>query len=250
ACAVAFLGGNFINEASLDNTRRILMPGGRLGFHAPRLDVGGDGLVPSSLMQTSYEQALLALGSLIEEAEEFEIQLSLLQTIIETAPSDMYFVETVDDAARWRIQVPAPGERTMPTNLELARMCDHFETWRRGNSILARNQGNSEYFEQRQIEWSSEFQFVDGRSVGIQATYAHVQTLEFDFNSYCVIEMLNFSRDPNNPLIQFGVNYTNGSPFALIDDLQQANINNNYAPPLFRFPPDMLLSDLPSVNPQ
>ncbi|MEM1273902.1 MAG: hypothetical protein AAGF88_08795 [Pseudomonadota bacterium] len=249
ACAIAFLGGNFVNEASLNETRRVLHPGGQLGFHAPRLEVGGDNLVPASLLQNSYGQALAALGSLMQEAENFDIQLSLLQTIIETPPSDMYLVETVDDVARWRIQVPAPGVETFATRTELARLCDHFEIWDAGNSVIERSQGHGSYFAQRQSEWAGQFQFVDGRSVGIPARYAHVQTVEFEYNTYCVVEMLFFGAIAGQSnVVQLGVNYTNGSPQATIDDLQSANITNNLAPPLFRYPPEMLISDLPRVR--
>lgn len=247
ACAIAFLGGHFINEASLGETRRVLHPGGSLGFHAPSLDLGGDNLVPATLLQNSYGQALAALASLMQEAEEFDIPLTLLRQIIETPPNSMYYVNTVDDVARWNIQVPVPGRDRFPTATELARLCAHYDIWAAGNSAIALNDRGEGHLTRLINEWAPAFEYVEG-SVGIRAIYAHVQTLEYDYNEYCIVETLVFNgANGSAPSVSHGVTRTNGSPQATIEGMQQANILNNPAPPLFRYPAETLISGLPRV---
>ena len=104
ACANAFLGGSTILWDTQESAmRRVVEPGGRLGFHAPSLDVPSDANFDADSVASAYRVALESLGVLVQF--DFEIPRTLIETIIATPPQDMYVLQTVDDFARWNIEL-------------------------------------------------------------------------------------------------------------------------------------------------
>jgi hypothetical protein len=241
ACALAFLGGTGVNDGSLFFTSRTVYPGGELGFHAPSLDLTGESLVPVELMQDSYAQALAALGSLMKVADSFDIPLSLLQKIVETPPSDIYVLRTVEDFARWKISTVIDDTGWVPNREEIARLCMNFDIWANDGSVFGpsdfapNDKAGRKAFEG---ELAGKMQFDEAdRTKPISTVYAYVQTLQFEYDEHCVVGILAIS-----------VNKTNGSPQATIQGLREANIIGNRATRLHALPPDFEISNLPPVN--
>ena len=135
ACSLAFMAGTD-SGAYFRVRNRVLHPTGKLGFHAPSLGLSSDALIPATELNTSYAAALEVVSGIVDMMAEIEIEESLLSTLLSTPPDQFYFVETVDDANRWKISLDIAD----PANVgkqDIARMCTNFENWLRGDSTLS-----------------------------------------------------------------------------------------------------------------
>lgn len=103
-CALLFLSGRFSHPESDGNSipDRVLHPRGTLGFHAPAL-VKEDRSYTRDEVNRAYARALGSMGEVLRVTSE--IPESLFLTILNTPASDMSYVETVEQAARWQIEV-------------------------------------------------------------------------------------------------------------------------------------------------
>lgn len=227
ACAIAFLGGTVVNEASMSERFRFVQPGGLLGFHAPSLGIDGDNLVPAALMETSYASALLALGELISESKAFEIDTSLLEVITSTPPDDMYIVEIVDDFARWNIDIETAADWT-PDATDVARTCYSYFLWNDGKSAL---EDPANIREETVENWA--------RNVSVfkptgDYEFAYVQTLEYEYNEYCIFQIRPY----------LGIYTTTSTPEATINALLTSNLSLPVVYQLHALPVDFKISDL------
>jgi hypothetical protein len=115
ACAIVFMHGTVQNFDTTEASR-ILHPTGRLGFHAPSLELGTSGTtVPVDVVTLAYSAAVAVIADLAETgntvgtATEQEIPvlpLSLFTTMLRTPPSTFQYVNTVDELLAWGIQLP------------------------------------------------------------------------------------------------------------------------------------------------
>lgn len=107
-CALVFLGGRFAHpEADGDFIPdRLLHPRGTLGFHAPPLVIE-DRAYGRDEINRAYSAALGSMGEILRLRSDHaaEIPDSLFLTILNTPATDMTYVETVEQAARWQIEV-------------------------------------------------------------------------------------------------------------------------------------------------
>ncbi|MEM6661650.1 MAG: hypothetical protein AAF666_05670 [Pseudomonadota bacterium] len=197
ACAVAFLGGSRV-IANTFSTSRTVEPGGKLGFHAPNLDLAGSAMVPSALLQQSYGEALSAISGLLKRRDEFDIRTSLVETIIATSPDDMYVVEIVDDFARWNITVELDQSNWQPDAADVARMCLNTAIWASGNSVtevdesLSTQQGAP--FTAVQVEdWAKRVKFYEPtEQQGIRSVFAYASEDGLEAST-CVVKLVEFS---------------------------------------------------------
>ncbi len=108
ACAVVFLSGRFAHPEAEGNfvPDRILHPRGTLGFHAPALVID-DRAYAREEVNRAYSIALASMGEILRLRSDSaaEIADSLLLTILNTPSTDMTYVETVEQAARWQIDI-------------------------------------------------------------------------------------------------------------------------------------------------
>lgn len=108
ACGLLFLSGRFAHPEADGNfvPDRVLHPRGRLGFHAPALVID-DRRYSKEEVNRAYSIALASMGEILRlrQYNASEIPDSLFLTILNTPSSDMTYVETVEQAARWRIEV-------------------------------------------------------------------------------------------------------------------------------------------------
>jgi ATP-dependent protease ClpP protease subunit len=136
-CFWMFMAGNFRTPEGLRQPDRLLSPHGRLGFHAPALYVN----VPdptieeiSTAMQVGM-QAVAQINSTFAEQGSFGngrpiVRPSLLNEMLNTPPEAMRWIETVQDAGRWDIQVGLPRPGPLPTRAFL-QACANQLAWTR-----------------------------------------------------------------------------------------------------------------------
>lgn len=108
ACAMVFLGGRFVHPEEDDRfvPDRVLHPRGRLGFHAPALVIE-DRAYDRDEVNRAYSVALGSMGEILRLRSDHATLIpdSLFLTILNTPASDMTYVETVEQAARWQIEI-------------------------------------------------------------------------------------------------------------------------------------------------
>jgi hypothetical protein len=108
ACSVLFLAGQFsyIPGETKVFPDRVLHPRGTLGFHAPALLVE-DRAYGRDEVNRVYSTALASMGEILRLRSELAVDIpdSLFRTILYTPSTDMTYVETVEQAAQWQIEV-------------------------------------------------------------------------------------------------------------------------------------------------
>ncbi|MEP0657972.1 MAG: hypothetical protein ABJC87_01785 [Roseobacter sp.] len=224
ACAIAFMGGSRI-LANTFSTSRTVEPGGKLGFHAPSLNLEAESLVPAQLLQTSYAEALSAIAGVLERRDQFEIQTSLVERILSTPPSETYILETVDDFARWGITVDLDQSSWQPDAEDIARMCLNTAIWRSGSSVAKfdksmQTQQGARIQEERVDDWSSKVRFHEpsGQS-GIRTVFAFASEQGMEIST-CVVKLVAF-RGQWHP----SVFWSDSSPEVAIAAAKQSNSN-------------------------
>ncbi|MBN9672027.1 hypothetical protein [Roseibium aggregatum] len=123
ACAVFFMAGGENTESDIGRVAdRVLHVNGILGFHS----------ISISLPEANYSRddvgkafglALKSMGAVATRMEALRLRLSLLQTMLATAPEDMYYVETIGDAAHWNIQLAGLPILRQPTPANIHAAC-------------------------------------------------------------------------------------------------------------------------------
>lgn len=137
ACAVAFMGGTYVDEASLMPLRQ-LMPGADLGFHAPSITLSGTGSMPVQMVSAAYETALADIHGVVSKllvnaapAHEASMSPSLLARMLATPPGEMFHVTTLDEIGRWRIQFwDGPENSINFSSANLIQACQNLFAWR------------------------------------------------------------------------------------------------------------------------
>lgn len=106
ACALAFMGGTEMDETGALAPDRILHPTARLGFHAPALPLP-EGKYSKAEMDRAYGTALASISMILRTrtAGGYNFDDSLLEQMLETPRSGMFFIETLAQAALWGIKV-------------------------------------------------------------------------------------------------------------------------------------------------
>lgn len=108
ACALMFLAGRFAPSGPDGEIipDRVLHPRGTLGFHAPPLLVE-DRSYGRDEVNEAYSSALSSMGEILRlrSRNGAGIPDSLFLTILNTPVNDMTYVETVEQAARWQIEI-------------------------------------------------------------------------------------------------------------------------------------------------
>jgi hypothetical protein len=125
ACAVLFLAGRFSHpEGEGFIPDRILHPRGTLGFHAPALVVEDRTYAKGEINQ-AYSVALSTMGEILRLRSEWGVRVadSLFLTILNTPADDMTYVETVEQAARWQIEVAPVALTAMDVESALRHAC-------------------------------------------------------------------------------------------------------------------------------
>src|SRR5690606_32690653 len=111
ACALMFMMGRASgSEVSFIN--RKLHIGGVLGFHRPSLQLLTDDAFGSRDIEASYDMAVTSVVDYIVLANKTApwsnqpmVLADLVERIFATPSDEMYFIDTVEQAARWDIEL-------------------------------------------------------------------------------------------------------------------------------------------------
>lgn len=110
ACALAFMAGWYTLDYRVSRPDRVIHPTGALGFHSPRLQVPDD-----RFSKEEVEKAFRIAISTISEVSRLRSQgtlhipESLIFEMLQTPYSQMKFVQTVEEASRWKISIAPVG---------------------------------------------------------------------------------------------------------------------------------------------
>jgi hypothetical protein len=107
ACAIVFLAGG--NGYYGSRPARAMHPTARLGFHSPDLMIQ-DGNYNKKEVSKAYSLALETISRLLKLrrtplADSTMLPSSVIEVMLSTPPEEMYYVETVGQAAQWGISI-------------------------------------------------------------------------------------------------------------------------------------------------
>ena len=164
ACALAFMAGSVHPaEAEQPQVDRKLHPEARLGFHAPALEIP-DGAYQKDQVETAYDIALSAVVKLIGLRSEsfFQMPESLIKKMLSTPASQMYYIETAQEAVRYGIHVP------------------HYKFFDASVKLISSNicQNAGAFLTDREISTaykSGENSRIDGRDIIVGIPYGYVE---------------------------------------------------------------------------
>ncbi len=105
ACALVFMAGGYdsASDAGIVTSRHLHVDG-RLGFHAPSLSVP-EGQYDATTVARAYQVSVGATETIFRNLVRYRFPPSLAARMHATPPSDMFYVSTVREAARWGISV-------------------------------------------------------------------------------------------------------------------------------------------------
>ena len=143
ACALAFLGGSQSTAGveGADEPDRVLHPLGKLGFHAPALNIK-DGNFSAEEVNKAYRVAIQSIAAIVKEKDNviveyipgtdqrtslrYDIPNSLLLFMLSTSSEDISYVETIKDASRWDIIIEPVNIGSAPEPIQsFANVCDN-----------------------------------------------------------------------------------------------------------------------------
>lgn len=128
ACAIIFMAGGYYSpHAASENIRdanRVLHANARLGFHAPRLLIES-GIYTEESLSDAFEKAVSLIERIAARLDGYALSNALFEAMISTPPSDLFYVETVEQAASWAIQIVGIPKIDEPSSSNLQRACDN-----------------------------------------------------------------------------------------------------------------------------
>ena len=128
ACAVLFMAGGYFSHIApgpnLRETNRVLHVNGRLGFHAPALIVT-EGNYNERSVDQAFRIAVETTSRLSDRLEQYRFPPSLFQRMLSTPPKEMFYVDTVAQAASWEIDTAGAPRVERPTLGNLEFLCSN-----------------------------------------------------------------------------------------------------------------------------
>jgi hypothetical protein len=104
ACAIAFMGGSAPGPEGLTQVARTLHPTGRLGLHAPYLEMADENY-QKDVVEVAYELAMRNIADLIRLSSSLAVDSKLLPLVLEKGRKDFYDIGTVDRAGRFKVRI-------------------------------------------------------------------------------------------------------------------------------------------------
>ncbi|MBY6163392.1 hypothetical protein KUV73_21100 [Mameliella alba] len=158
ACALLFMAGSFYAHESGYYKWRVMHPTAKLGFHAPSLQVGR-GQYDGATVTRAYALAMETLARTIEDLMQnrgFEdgehLKPSLIATMLRTPPDSMFYIDTVDQAGRWGIQIgPLRDSGRIMTEMDFRRTCANQKAWEADETAT-----EDPYWDQYFVNWVSD----------------------------------------------------------------------------------------------
>ncbi|MEL6374857.1 MAG: hypothetical protein AAFR04_12925 [Pseudomonadota bacterium] len=135
ACALIFMAGS---KTLPDGTRlpdRRLHTGGLLGFHAPFMPGKFSTLGEGERINT--QAAFAALGAFQQLQSTLPWPRSLSRALLAAKRDTLLYVDTLDQAGRWQIQLEGVGGRVILEAPSTLRLCRNMHRWREAGPSAA-----------------------------------------------------------------------------------------------------------------
>ncbi|MBV7393590.1 hypothetical protein [Mameliella sediminis] len=133
ACAVAFMGGTFGAYEDIYNMR-LIHPSARLGFHAPRLEIG-EGNYTAATVSRAFDIAVDAMARIAGDLDHTHLGTpinrfprSLMAEMLVHRGEDFLEIDTIEKAAGWDIWV-ITDKRPSLNKGNLIRSCKGGVRW-------------------------------------------------------------------------------------------------------------------------
>lgn len=168
ACAIIFMSGSAERQNGYFSGKwRIMHPSAKLGFHAPALNVSS-GQYSAESVTRAYEIALQTLSRTIQDLMQNRgfpdgehMKPSLMAAMLNTAPNDMLYVDTVDRAGRWGVTIePLFTDNTPIGDNEFRRACANEHAWEIDQSAVS-----VEHWKDYLFYWEGDV-FNEARGIG------------------------------------------------------------------------------------
>ena len=211
ACALVFMGGSYWPHEGEPFIWRVLHPKGKLGFHAPALIVP-NGSYNEKTVKDAYELATKSISKLVSDLihrPDFvggsSLKASLLAQMLETPSDSMLYVETIDQAGRWKIQLSDLPEVKKPTKRQLAVICSNIYYWLDDESARQQTSTVPEDWSWRDMNGSTTAEPVGAFAMNEMSG----DGCEFDTrNGYTIAKGTNGISYPVTPLVYFNAAQT------------------------------------------
>ncbi len=128
ACALAFMGGATQGLEGGDFISRAVEAGGRLGFHAPYLNVEQRQYTETAV-EYAYAKAVGSIADMIRLADEIAFSTDILPEILDKRPGEMKELVTVDDFARFGVDILPVPQFAAITQSMVQNACQNGYVW-------------------------------------------------------------------------------------------------------------------------
>ena len=141
ACALVFMGGSTVSTDGEHLSLRELDTNGRLGFHAPSLPDEMLDAIDGSREARQFEQVLVkAAREFVGLFRNHNWAQSLVEaSLSKTEPGAFSYVQTVDDAGRWRIELANQRKLRVARNKPAYTLYQSLGASRAGNQAFCHN---------------------------------------------------------------------------------------------------------------
>lgn len=125
ACALVFMAGSHSTETDYGvSVNRFLHVDGRLGFHAPSLTVP-EGRYDAASVARAYEISVAVSELIFRNLVTYRFAPSLAARMHATPATDMAYITTVQEAARWRIGILGVDRPTALPDQAIRQACSN-----------------------------------------------------------------------------------------------------------------------------
>ena len=244
ACAIAFLGGTLVEwQTDADSAiARMMEPGAKIGFHRPSLSVE---LPEAEYKRSNVEQAYAdayassaaQIGLLLEYSRIPNIRSSLIAEMLKTKDG-FYYIDTVNKAGRWDIDVVGVKFPSNPNRDQIYLACMNLVGWSQDNfaegATLPRLDNGKE---------TSPSRLQDRRTTRGGKVYVDLDTLQANV---CVIQ----ERKSDADYSRFsGEAYTRyGTAEQAINDLDKIALYGTRMKPIYFYNGEASLVSLPRTS--
>lgn len=137
ACAIVFMAGR-VKGPEEDGYNRRLHIRGKLGFHRPLMPLPGSGSesYSASEVQAAFDAAIdsvvvfLSMGNQVGSfSNTRRVRMSLLEEMMRHKGNNFFYIDTVDKAGRWEIEVFGYQLPKPYTEANIYNACSNFIAW-------------------------------------------------------------------------------------------------------------------------
>lgn len=175
SCAFIFMSGRLLGAES-DGTSRHLHIKGRLGFHAPYIVPDESKTYSASDVSkqvTLTSQIIADFISFGSDTSPYSgrpfFPISLVARLLSAGPSQLAFVESVEDAARWQIDLYGMTEAAHLTENQMRQACSNFLSWELDRPS-----------EQINTQWPFSLKYENGKLWNEPVVWAVINTGDMD----------------------------------------------------------------------